>query len=362
MTETKTERKMLAVASKATVFVLAILTSLWLAYELRVVIVCVLVAITLAAAIAPVAEWAESKKVPRIATVLTIFVLVALVYSAAVFSLAGPLRTQATELWNSLPSIATELVNRFPMLSDFIGADGHSLKLEAEDLKALAQKLATQTVSITTGILGALVNVVLVLLLTCYFVVEANETWPKLLLWIPPEHRTRIGSLIRPLESRMGGYVRGQILVCVAVAIFLGTGLTLIKLDYALILGVLAGLFNLVPFVGSFITFGLAVLVAVTAPVDPMVKTALVIGLFFLEQWLESNFIVPFFVGKQVDLHPLIVLFAILTGASIMGLPGALVAVPVASALLYLAQEFYLKPLNAVPPVDEAAGSDIISA
>lgn len=353
---------MLAIALKATVFALAILAGLWLMYELRVVIICVLVAITFAAAIAPVAEWGETKKIPRIATVLTIFLCVAVIYTAAVLSLANPLREQATQLWERLPSIATELVAKFPILTDFIGPDGHSLKLQTEDLRTLAQRIATQTVSITTGILGAIVNVILVVLLTCYFVVQASETWPKLLLWIPPEHRNRVGSLIRPLEARMGGYVRGQILVCIVVSLFLGTGLTIIRVDYSLILGVLAGLFNLVPFVGSIITFTLAVLIAITAQNDPMLKTSLVIGLFTLEQWMESNFIVPFFVGKQVDLHPLIVLFAILTGATIMGLPGALVAVPVASGLLYLAQEFYLKPLNAVPPVDNAAADEIISA
>jgi predicted PurR-regulated permease PerM len=69
----------------------------------------------------------------------------------------------------------------------------------------------------------------------------------------------------------------------------------------------------------------------------------IVLALYAIEQWLESTFIVPLLLGRQVSLHPLVVLFAILSGASLMGIPGALISVPVVSAVLFLAEEFYLK-------------------
>jgi hypothetical protein len=123
----------------------------------------------------------------------------------------------------------------------------------------------------------------------------------------------------------------------------LTVGLSLLRVNYSLILGVLAGLLNLVPFVGSLAACIFAVVVAANQNIWLAGATLM---LFACEQWVESNFIVPHLLGRHVELHPLIVLFAILIGATLMGVPGALVAVPLTSAALFLAQEFYLKPLN----------------
>ncbi len=102
---------------------------------------------------------------------------------------------------------------------------------------------------------------------------------------------------------------------------------------------------NLVPFIGSLLACVFAVVVAANQNIW---LAGAVLCLFACEQWCESNFIVPYLLGRNVELHPLIVFLAILIGATLMGVPGALVAVPLASAIQFLAQEFYLKPLNAV--------------
>ncbi|MCC7531629.1 MAG: AI-2E family transporter [Candidatus Melainabacteria bacterium] len=328
--------------------------SCWLIYELRIIVICLLMAITLASAIAPVAEWAEAKKIPRVATVVVIFIITALIYSAVAYLLFPPMKEQALALYENLPKYVQGLTTKFPSLNEYIGSDGDQMKIDPEHLKQIAPNVARRTLSLTAGLLGALANMLLVVFLTFYFVVEANSMWEKLLLWVPPQHRERAGSLIKPLGIRMGGYVRGQLLVSIAVATILGTGLTILKVEYSLVLGALAGLFNLVPFVGSAITMVLSLVVAFNQSVELAV---LVFLLFALEQWLESNFIVPLLLGKQVDLHPLLVLFAILIGATLMGLPGALVAVPVAAALQLLAQEFYLKPLNAESTANSASAN-----
>lgn len=316
----------------------------WLIFELRIMVVCLLMAITLASAIAPVAEWLEKKKIPRAVTVISIFILTGLIYSAVAYLLFPPMKEQALALYESIPKYIQGLTAKFPFLSEYVGSDGDHMKIDPERLKQFAPNVAKHTLSLTAGLMGALANALLVLFLTSYFVVEANDIWQKLLLWVPRPNRERIGGLIRPLGARMGGYVRGQMLVSIAVALFLGTGLTLLKVEYSLVLGALAGLFNLVPFVGSAIAMVLSLVVAFN---QSELLAVFVFLLFALEQWLESNFIVPQLLGKQVELHPLLVLFSILIGATLLGLPGALIAVPCASALQFLAQEFYLKPLNA---------------
>ena len=321
----------------------------FLFYELRMIVICVLMAITLASAMAPVAEWGETKKIPRVLTVIVIFIITALIYTAVAYVLLPPMKEQALALYEQLPKYVQGLTIKFPALSEYIGSNGDQMKLDPEHLKQFAPNVAKHTLNLTAGLMGALANALLVLFLTSYFVVEAKDMWEKLLLWVPPQHRERAGSLIRPLGARMGGYVRGQLLVSLVVATFLGTGLTILKVEYSLVLGALAGLFNLVPFVGSAIAMVLSLVVAFN---QSATLALLVFLLFGLEQWLESNFIVPQLLGKQVDLHPLLVLFSILIGATLIGLPGALIAVPVAAAMQLLATEFYLKPLNATSTTD----------
>lgn len=326
----------------------------WLIFELRVMVVCLLMAITLASAIAPIAEWAEERKIPRLATVITIFIATGLMYSLVAYLLFPAMKEQSLSLYDSLPKYIQGLTSKFPVLAEYIGSDGGHMKIDPEKLKEFAPNVAKHTLSLTAGVMGALANALLVLFLTSYFVVEAKDMWAKLLLWVPPANRDRIGGLIRPLGGRMGGYVRGQLLVSIVVAFFLGTGLTILKVQYSLVLGALAGLFNLVPFVGSAIAMVLSLVVAFN---QSEILALFVFLLFALEQWLESNFIVPQLLGKQVELHPLLVLFAILIGATLLGLPGALIAVPCASALQFLAQEFYLKPLNTIATADGATNT-----
>lgn len=318
----------------------------WLVFELRMMIICLVLAITLASAISPLAEFAEKRKIPRLMTVLVVYAGIGIIYSVVAVALLPALKQQSLNLYESLPLYISGLVDRFPFLSEYIGEGGGHMKIDPEQVRNVLPTLAQRTLSLTAGLLGAVVNVILVLFLTTYFVIDATDIWNKLLPWVPPDRRDAVGALIRPLAQRMGGYVRGQLLVSLAVATILGTGLTLLGVQYSLVLGALAGLFNLIPFVGSIITMILALVVAIN---QSPTLALFVLVLFAFEQWLESNFVVPHLLGSQVNLHPLIVLFAILIGATLMGLPGALVSVPLASAFVFLAGQFYVKPMNARP-------------
>jgi predicted PurR-regulated permease PerM len=331
------------VAYKVVLFVLAIAFLIWLLITLKTLVTCVIVGLTLAAAIAPFAEWAENHKVPRPATVIGVYVAILTVYVALAVLLTPLLREQAAELYEHVPHYVDSVIGAYNKFITFTGMDPQASPIKVDDFKAIAPRLVSQTVGITAGVFAVLLNVVLVLFLTGYFVIAANDIWPKLLRWVPPNKRAAYGELIRPLGARMGGYVRGQAMVSVAVAIFLGTGLTIIGVHYSLVLGVLAGFLNLVPYAGSFTTMALALVVATN---QSLLLGALTLGLFMLEQWCESTFLIPQLLGRQVELHPLIVLFAIITGATLMGLPGALIAIPLTSAGLYLAEEFYVRPLN----------------
>jgi predicted PurR-regulated permease PerM len=361
--ESETEKKQQKKSNKgfyiAPLVLVGTVLLLWILVQLKPLLIALVFAITLASAITPVAETLEKKKIPRMVTVVLIFLIVGIVYSVLVSALYPTLKEQAISLYESLPNYADTISRTYSRLAASIGENVGavpSLSVSPAEVKNILSKASQHAVHLTSDIVTVGATAILVMFLTAYFVMEADLIWPKLLVWLPSKKRARAASLIRPIESRLGGYIRGQLLVCVAVSLFLTTGLFILKVDHALLLGALSGLLNLVPFVGSMITAVLALVVAFNQ--SPQLAL-LVFLLFALEQWVESNLIVPNLLGKQVELHPLIVLFAILIGASLLGVAGALIAVPIATVLVFLAQEFYLKPLQAEESTsDGSAGSD----
>lgn len=321
-------------------------------YELKVLIMCLIFALTLASAIAPVAEWAEKKKIPRMITVIVIYIITALVYAFLAVSLLPTIAEQGLKLYENLPGYTNKLVTWYHSALNLAGDNANAITVNVDDMRGLATKLLQKTLNMTAGFAGLIANTILTLFLTAYFVVEAKKIIPTMLTWIPPKARTKLSPLLVPLESRLGGYVRGQLLVALAVSIILVTGFSLIGLKYALVLGLVAGLLNLVPYVGSMVaTIGAIIVGFNQAPVMALY----VLAIYGVEQWIESSFLVPHLLGQHVSLHPLIVLLAILCGATLFGIAGALVAIPVTSGALLLAEEFYFKPLQNTGAAEEEA-------
>ena len=323
---------------------IAIALLVWLCWELRTLIIALIFSLTLASAIAPVAEKCENKwRISRKITVLVIYALIITIYSFLVAALFPTLKEQAVSLYERLPRYAEGLAEIYNHMREMLGENVANFSISTTEVKAFVSRLSGHALHMTSDIVTVAATAILVLFLTAYFVVEAKVMWPQLLAWLPKEKAARAATLIRPLEARLGGYIRGQLLVCLAVSTFLTIGMSLLRVEHALVLGLLSGLLNLVPFVGSMTTALLAILVAFNQ--SPMLAGAVVL-LFVFEQWVESNLIVPNLLGKQVELHPLVVLFAILIFASILGVAGALIAVPVATAGMFLAEEFYLRPMK----------------
>ena len=323
----------------------------FLAMALKSLIIDLLLALTLASAMSPIADWAEKKRIPRGVTVALVYIAVICFYAGLGALVWKPFKEQITLFIDHIPEHVETIRLAYANLLDFAGDSAQYLKVEPGSLKSAGMKVFTSTLSATPILFDIVINTILVLFLSAFFVVDSKGIWTGLLRWVPLEHRARIASMIVPLSARMGGYVRGQLLVSTCVAIIFAVGFTIIGVRYGLVLGLMAGLLNLIPFVGSMTATLVALFIAAN---QSMLTFGLTIGLFLLEQGLESNFITPHLLGKQVDMHPLVVLFAILIGATIASAAGAVVGVPTTAAIIYIAQEF-LMPKD--PPAVEATPS-----
>jgi predicted PurR-regulated permease PerM len=239
-----------------------------------------------------------------------------------------------------------QVVNNFPNYYERISVGVHQLQdktLEGATatgndsvvsaLETLSLTLAQTTKSIfvtITSIFGGLISLLLVLVITFYLTVEEDALKKFVKYIVPAKHRTYTMDLIERMQIKIGLWLRGQLLLSVIVGILTYIGLSILGVKYALLLAIVAAIFEIIPYLGPWLAAIPAVLVSFS---DSLVKVVLVIVLYIIIQQLENNLIVPKLMQKMVGLNPIIVIMAILIGIKLGGVVGGLLGVPVAAAI-----------------------------
>jgi len=161
--------------------------------------------------------------------------------------------------------------------------------------------------------------------------------WDRMIAWIddclPREHRRMVQGLATELDTKLAGFVRGQLSVCAILGVFYAVALTVIGLEFGLLIGAFAGLISFIPFVGSIMGGILSIGVAVAQFWGDWGWIAAVVGVFVFGQVMEGNVLTPRFVGGQVGLHPVWLIFALSAFGSLFGFVGLLIAVPAAASI-----------------------------
>ena len=321
---------------------------LWLLYLNLSFALDALIALTIAAAILPLAEAGEKRRVPRIVTVLGLYAMGLGGLILLVTLLVPVVGEQGRHLVENLPAYRERATDLADQIWRSAARHGGPKRIELpelglQDAGSVVRQLATRSLDATRGIFSVAFSVLLILFVAAYIVVDGRNLARGLLAFVPPARRreaTRVGVIV--LE-RMGGYVLGQVAVSICIAIILSIGLALIGIDTPILIGVTAGALNFVPFLGSAIALLLAVLVALNTSA---LSVAGVLILFGAESTFEGKVLVPYLLGRRVGLHPLAVLLALLAGAHLAGLIGAVVAVPIAAGLNAVLQETYVRRLE----------------
>ena len=265
--------------------------------------------------------------------------LVGIVVVGGIIVLAGPFVRQASDLASALPQYAGDLQARAPEVQTTLGQYG--IQTDLDQLKAQAasaiERGGTDVLKNLVGTLaevgGMLLDIVLALVISLYLLVDGSRFGARSLALIPAEHRTKALFLQDNVSRVLGGYLRAQLTLAVIVGVMTGIGTALLGLPYPVVLGVLAGLFELVPMFGPILSAVPAVLVSLFMPFPTVVW---VILFFLVIQQVENNVLAPRISGHAVGLHPLGALFALLAGFQLAGLFGGLFAVPLAGVLWVL--------------------------
>lgn len=322
--------------------VIAVAAAAWLFTVTWPVWLLAFTALIVAAAILPAARLGERYRVPRGITVVVVYLVI-----AGVLILMGRL------LWPALSEQWQQFVAQLPRLLDnvrgwlgnldvYLERWGASLPApKTGNVEGMLGALVANTFRVTAGVVGAVVGLLAILVIAAYIVVDAEPLGRGLLELLPPKQRPVAAQLAGPVMRRIGSYVRGQIVVSLCVGIILAIGLSILGVRYALLIGALAAVLNVVPFVGSWIAALLGILTALNESLALTVGTAI---LFWGANMFEGKVLVPQLVGRATGLHPLAVLLALFIGAHLAGLIGALVSVPFLAAVWEIVRTLYVTP------------------
>ena len=289
----------------------------------------------------------------RAAAMAIVYVLTAVVFIGGLALLAGPFAVQASGLANDLPRYATELQGRLPEVQGFLA--GYGIQADVDQVKTGVTSAVQQGGSEVLGRLlgtlatvgGLLLDTVLVLVISVYLVADGERLRERSLAIVPASYRGRMLFFQDNTARVLGGYLRGQLTLSAIVGLATGLGMSLLGLPYAIVLGVLAGLFELVPMFGPILSAVPAIIVALFLPFP----TVIWVVLFFLAlQQIENNVLAPRISGHAVGLHPLGAMFALLAGFQLGGILGGLFAVPIAGVLWVLVSAAYRKTVAEPTP------------
>jgi predicted PurR-regulated permease PerM len=187
----------------------------------------------------------------------------------------------------------------------------------------------------------AVVNILSLLIISPVVAFYVLRDWPKIVeqvdSWLPRDHAPLLRRLIRKIDLRLAGFVRGQALVCLLMGLFYAVGLTIVGLNYSLLMGLLIGLLTFIPVLGASIGAVISLTIA-AAQFHDWLSLAFVAAVFLVGQFIEAYILSPKLVGERIGLHPAWLLLALLAGAALFGLLGLLLAAPAAATIGVLTQ------------------------
>lgn len=315
---------------------------LWALYQVRAVLLVLYVSALFAIGMSPLVRLIERQRVlpigtrrlPRWLAILVIYVAVIGLFALVIAMVAAPLAQQARDLWARLP----ELVGRGQqwLLQQRIISQPITLRQAVESAPSGSTDVVQVLLEGVWGFVGGVFGLVTIVILTFYLLVESDALSSGFIGLFPWRARPRVARIAREVTLKVSAWLGGQLLLAVIIGTTAGLGLALMGVPYFYVLALIAGIGELIPIVGPLLAAVPAVIVGLT--VSP--KLALAVAVFFVvQQQFENHILVPRVMSRQVGISAVTVIVALLIGGSLLGIVGAILAVPSAAILQVVLQE-----------------------
>ena len=313
----------------------------FLFYLLRGALMPFALALAIAYLLDPVADRLEATGLSRGIATLVILLCFFVILALAILTLVPLLGPQLVRLVEELPSYFRKMSDLFsPLINQVLSRlDGQQLNGIQEAATGYADVVAGWAVNLLQRVWAgglAVIDLISLFVITpmvaFYLLRDFDKIVAKLGSLVPRPYSKLVNGLASESDHVLGRFVRGQALVALVLGVFYATALSIAGLRFGLAIGVLAGVINMIPFVGSLVGFVIAVSVAI-AQYDHWVMWVVIASIFVFGQVVEGNFITPRLIGDAVGLHPVWIIFALLAGGNLFGITGVMLAVPAAAII-----------------------------
>jgi len=340
--------------SKRWFFLAGAIIGVYLIYFLSPVLTPFLIAMLLAYMGDPMVDRLD-KKIPRTVSVLIVFSVLSIFIVTLVFILLPMVENQLGKFVRALPGYLDWVQNTIvPWISVNLGVADFGL--DFSEIKSSIKEHWTKAGGIAAGfvatvsqsglaIIGWAANIVLIPVLTFYLLRDWDVFLARIHELVPRQYEMKVGQLAADSDDVLGAFLRGQLMVMMALGTIYSIGLWIIGLDFSLLIGMLAGIVSFVPYLGFIVGAGVAGIAALVQFQD-VFQLFPVLIVFGFAQLLESFLLTPYLVGDKIGLHPVIVIFAVMAGGQLFGFIGILLALPAAAVgmvMLRHAHEHYIK-------------------
>lgn len=327
--------------------VFALLVGGYFAYRTTGAILAFLLTILLSIILSAPVNYLARRRIPRTWGVLAVITALAGLLWLFGLALVPAVETQSRQFAEAFPTLLEEALDLANRLQSFFGL-GTQIGLDPESLSGVAREFLTgSTVSTAAGVgltAATVVSLGVVVFISTIYLVIRPEPWVNgFVSLFPAGWRQRTREVLQILYQTVQRWFLGQLAAMTFIAIFWAISLSLIGVPFALLLGIFSGLISFIPYLGALISVVLPVLLALIS--DPF-SAVWVILAFIIIQQIEGNLLQPIVMSRAVDLHPALVIFAILVMGTLFGLIGVFLAVPLVAALQVLVRELWVQKMD----------------
>lgn len=319
---------------------IAIFVLCYFLYLIGDILILFFVALVFSSALDPWVDWLKKRKIPRSVSVLLIYLTAFTALGLVLYLIIPPIIEEVNGVSNNLPGYFNAISSKYNALKNFSSEHGilDNLQGSLNMVSGYLEGTVPGVFFTVINIFGGIFSFVLVLVVTFYMVVEENAM--KKLVWsiAPARHQPYIMQLINRIQIKMGYWLRGQLILALALTAMIYAGLSILGVNYSLILALLVGLFSFVPFMGAILGSIPAIFIALTQ--SPLLAVLTLI-LFYITHFIEDNFLYPKIMQKAVGLNPVISIMAMLAGYKLAGLVGAIISIPVTTALSVFVKDIF---------------------
>ncbi|HEY7245622.1 MAG TPA: AI-2E family transporter [Xanthobacteraceae bacterium] len=346
------------------VFWIALLLVLVIAVALlREVLLPFVTGMVLAYLLNPMAQRMERRGMNRLVATLVIIALVVAIITALIILIVPVIVRELSYFIDSFPLYVRQLRElasdpRHPWVGKIVGQGLGEAERSFGELTSLATTwFGTFLRSVWSGgraLISVLSLGVVAPIVACYLLYDWNRMVATVDNWVPPVHRDVVHGLAREIDETIGGFVRGQSVLCLVLAVFYAATLWGMGLKHGALIGFAAGLLSFIPYLGSLSGLIISLCVAVAQFWPDWRPIALVPAVFFVGQSLGDYVLAPYLVGRRIHLNPVWIMFALFAFGYLFGFVGLLIAVPLAAAIgvlmRFVLRQYYASPIYKAPP------------